>query len=333
VVLEDVPGDPRGHDLRECLGRVHSVVGTPLLLDDTPVGALIVGSYAPRRFDQEDLDLLAALGRQVGLPVRLAQLYELEREKAAESAAREQVERDLLNTVSHDLRTPLTAIKTGVSGLLAGGRERPAAELRLLQNMDRITERLIALVNDLLDMARLRAGRVVLAQAQVDLAELVRDAAATVRPLTEARGQHLALDVPPAPLLVTGDRRRLEQALLNLLYNANRYTPNGGRITVGANAEGDGLRVWVRDTGPGIPPADQRRIFERFYTGPPAEGGRGETTGLGLAIAHSLVELHGGSIGVESAPGAGSLFYFTLPVDCETRNTQHAIEFDGGADA
>jgi len=326
VVVEDVVQDGRGADLRVCLGRVATVVCAPLLLDEEPVGAVIVGSYEARAFRPADLSLLTAIGRQVGLSVRLARLYDLEREKAAESAAREQGERDLLNTVSHDLRTPLTAIKTGVSGLLAGDAPRPPAELRLLQNIDRSTERLILLVNDLLDMARLRAGRITLAHEQLDLAEVIHEAAATLRPLAEARGQTLTLALPAAGLYVAGDRRRLEQALLNILYNANKYTPAGGTITVGATPAAEAVRVWVRDSGPGIALADQRRIFERFYVAP-TDGGRSDATGLGLAIAQSLVELHGGQIGVESRPGAGSLFYFTVPVqiaDCGLRIAETA---------
>jgi signal transduction histidine kinase len=317
VVLADVPADARGADLRACLGRVESAVVAPLIAAGEGVGAVIVASYSPRVFSPGDLGLLTALSGQIGLSVRLARLYDLERDKAERSAAREQVERDLLNTVSHDLRTPLTAIKTGVSGLLAGGANRPPAELRLLQNVDRSTERLILLVNDVLDMARLRAGRITLAREQLDFAEVIGDAVSAVRPLVEARGQALRLDLPPAaepPLIASGDRRRLEQVLLNLLYNANKYTPPGGRITVGAGREGDSVRVWVRDTGPGIDPAEQARIFERFYVARSSAPSGPEPTGLGLAIAQSLVALHGGAIGVESRPGAGSLFYFTVPI-------------------
>ena len=318
LVLENLPADPRGGDIRACLGRVEAVVCAPLLADTEAVGALIVGSYSPRHWTPDDVSLLGAIGRQIALSVRLAQLYDLEREKAARSAERERVERDLLNTVSHELRTPLTAIKTGVSGLLAGSAARPPAEARLLQNIDRSTERLILLINDVLDMARLRAGRVTLAREQLDLGEVIQDALATVRPLAEAKNQTLVTDLPARAaqcacgLQAPADRRRVEQVLLNILNNATKYTPPGGRITVGAAAEPGQVRVWVHDTGPGIDPADQRRIFERFYIGP-REGGRPDATGLGLAIANSLIELHGGQIGVQSSPGTGSLFYFTLP--------------------
>jgi two-component system phosphate regulon sensor histidine kinase PhoR len=157
--------------------------------------------------------------------------------------------------------------------------------------------------------------------APVNVAGLVRDAAATVRPLADAKGQTLDLTMPgrvgDAGLTVSGDRRRLEQVLLNILHNAIKYTPPGGAIRVGAERRDGRVRVWVQDSGPGIAPSEQARVFERFYMAPNNGGERGDATGLGLAIAKSLIDLHGGAIGVTSQVGAGSTFYFTLPSDDE----------------
>lgn len=317
IILEDVPADPYGPDLAAMLGPVATVVCCPLVLDDQPVGALFVAGATPRRFTPAEVSLLTAIAGQTVLPVRLARLYDLEREKAAQADARERLERDLLNTVSHELRTPLTAIKTSISGLQATPGAHSPAEERLLQNIDRSTERLILLINDVLDMARLSAGRVTLRCAPVDLGELAREAIGTVRPLADAKGQSLELALPgPAwatNLTVTGDRRRLEQVLLNILHNAIKYTPSAGVIRIGADGDGACVRVWVRDSGPGIAATDQDHIFERFYVGRADGVERADATGLGLAIARSLIDLHGGSIGVTSQPGAGSTFYFTLP--------------------
>jgi signal transduction histidine kinase len=317
VILPAAGADPRGPDLAAMLGPVASVVCCPLVLDAQPVGALFVASAGPRSFTPAEVSLLSAIAGQAVLPVRLARLYDLEREKAAQAGARERLERDLLNTVSHELRTPLTAIKTSISGLQAAPGTHSPAETRLLQNIDRSTERLILLINDVLDMARLRAGRVTLRPALVDLGALIREAGATVRPLADAKEQSLELALPgPAwatNLTVLGDRRRLEQVLLNILHNAIKYTPAGGVIRVGAEGDAVSVRVWVRDSGPGIPAADQAHIFERFYVGRADGPERADATGLGLAIARSLIDLHGGSIGVTSRPGDGSTFYFTLP--------------------
>ncbi|HET6262696.1 MAG TPA: HAMP domain-containing sensor histidine kinase, partial [Chloroflexia bacterium] len=246
------------------------------------------------------------------------------REKAARSEERERLERDLLSMVSHELRTPLTAIKTSV-GALTEADAGPASQegmtrTRLLHNIERSTDRLTNLVAELLDSARLRAGRVSLKLQQLNLGEVIVDLAPQVRPLLDARGQRLTLDLPMpgsgrwAKLIVSGDRRRLEQVLLNLLANANKYGPHGGTITVGATPRDGHVKVFVRDEGPGIEPHEQDRIFEKFYQGQGQEyaaEARPESLGLGLAIARSIVELHGGQIGVRSS-AHGSTFYFTL---------------------
>jgi signal transduction histidine kinase len=255
----------------------------------------------------------------------MARLYEMEREKAARSEERERLERDLLSMVSHELRTPLTAIKTGVGALesaqeaYAEQSSRAEAEMRLLRNIGRSTDRLINLVNELLDMARLRAGRVTLNLQELNLGELLQDAVGTMRPLADEADQTVQTDLPAEgsarweTLVVQADRRRLEQVLVNLLSNAIKYGPKSSAIVVGATPRNGQVRVFVRDHGPGIAPNDRERIFDKFYR---AAEGKHEGTGLGLAIARSIVELHGGQISVSSKPGAGSTFYFTLPQVC-----------------
>ncbi|MEO5951193.1 MAG: ATP-binding protein, partial [Chloroflexia bacterium] len=232
------------------------------------------------------------------------------------------LERDLLSMVSHELRTPLTSIKTSV-GALVGAQLDPAptqarkeAESRLLNNIGRSTDRLINLVNELLDMAKLRAGRVTLNLQALNMGEVLLDSAASLRPLFEERGQPLNIDLPLTgsprwhALLVKADRRRIEQVIVNLLSNANKYSPQDSSITIGATPRGGEVRVFVRDEGPGISPQDQGRIFDKFYR---AGQTNDEGTGLGLAIARSIVELHNGDIGVTGNSGIGSTFYFTLP--------------------
>jgi signal transduction histidine kinase len=304
---------------------VRAVACVPFLLGGGVLGVLFVGRYTRVPFGEAEVNLLGAIGQQMAVAVRLARLYEMEREKAARSEERERLERDLLSMVSHELRTPLTAIKTSV-GALTEADAGPASQedmtrTRLLHNIERSTDRLTNLVAELLDSARLRAGRVSLKLQQLNLGEVIVDLAPQVRPLLDARGQRLALDLPMpgsgrwARLVVSGDRRRLEQVLLNLLANANRYGPSGGTITVGATPRDGQVKVFVRDEGPGIEPHEQGMIFEKFYQGQGQENAaeaRPESLGLGLAIARSIVELHGGQIGVRSSAGQGSTFYFTL---------------------
>lgn len=318
---------PRAFPGLDSAGRAISTVAcAPFLLNNAVIGALFVGRVEGQPFSEAQINLLTAIGQQMAVAVRLARLYEMEREKAQRSEERERLERDLLSMVSHELRTPLTAIKTCVDALSAVEQqagERAPTEKRLLDNIDRSTERLINLVNELLDMARLRAGRVSLNLQQLNLGEVIQESAAQVKPLLDARNQTLLLDLPACKsprwnkLTALADRRRIEQVLLNLLSNANKYGPDSGVITLGATPRSGRIKVFVKDQGPGIEAYQQSRVFERFYQ----VAGRDrqpDGTGLGLAIARSIVELHGGQIGVHSRPNQGSTFYFTLAQAQET---------------
>jgi signal transduction histidine kinase len=337
VLVDNVQTDPQyaragGFPGMERPGsRVCTVACAPFLLSGGVIGVLFVARCAPRPFGETEVSLLTAIGQQMAVAVRLARLYDMQRERASRSEEREQLERDLLSIVSHELRTPLTSIKTCVEALsnaecgtrnaeyaqaveVPGMTLAPAQSERLLQNIGRSTDRLIVLVNELLDMARLRAGRVSLNLQALNVGDVVQDVAAQVQPLLDAREQSLALDLPAHDshrwqmLAVSADRRRLEQVLLNLLSNANKFSPAGSKIMLGATPREGKVKVFVRDDGPGIDPEEQHRIFEKYYQGSLPNVG----TGLGLAIARSIVELHGGDIGVESKPGRGSTFFFTL---------------------
>ncbi len=302
--------------------RAQAVACVPFVLDERVIGALFVARFEPQAFTQADVGLLLAISQQIAVATRMARLYEMEREKAARSEERERLERDLLSMVSHELRTPLTSIKTSVGALASvqphtgTGREKAEAETRLLSNIGRSTDRLINLVNELLDMARLRAGRVSLNLQELNMGDLLLEAVSSLRPLFEERGQTTQIDLPVQgstrweSLMVQADRRRIEQVLVNLLSNANKYGPGSSTVVIGATQRGGQVRVFVRDAGPGIAPQEQERVFDKFYR---AGEGMHEGAGLGLAIARSIVELHGGEIGVNSRPGTGSTFYFTLP--------------------
>ncbi|MBI3978777.1 MAG: GAF domain-containing protein [Chloroflexi bacterium] len=225
----------------------------------------------------------------------------------------ERMKSQFISTVSHELRTPLASIKASVGVLLASMPADTAEPImRLLRNIERSNQRLEAIVSDLLDLTRLQSGRVQLHQRQVDLVEIAQAAVATMRPLTDQKGQVISLD-SGSPALAMGDRTRLEQVLLNLLSNAHKYSPAGSEITVIVQDQVDAVAVGVRDRGPGIPPEEQALIFERFYRMNSGETQRAVGSGLGLAIARALVDLHGGAIWVESAVGQGSTFWFTTP--------------------
>jgi signal transduction histidine kinase len=264
------------------------------------------------------------MAQQMAVGVRLARLYGIERERALRSEERERLERDLLSLVSHDLRTPLTAIRTsaGALCLMAGkeGERQPQTFVKLANNIDRNAERLSSMVDDLLDMARLRGGRLQLDFHPANLGEIISDLATSVIPHLAQKEQQLALDLPSKEssrwqkLTCTVDRRRMEQVILNLFTNAQKFAPPASTITIGATERNGEIRLFVRDMGQGIPVAEQESIFDRFYSGNDSTTRHeaSSSLGLGLAIARSIVEMHGGKIWVQSRPGAGSTFFVSL---------------------
>ncbi len=238
-------------------------------------------------------------------------LMEREMEKLREL---DRLKSDFVSHVSHELRTPLTAIKGSIDNMLDGlTGDLGDKQTRYLQRMKNNTDHLVRLINDLLDLSRIEAGQISLHPGPVALPRLLVEVCDSLRPLAAAKRIDLCVEAPPE-LAITADRDRLVQIFMNLAGNALKFTPAGGRVSVRAEPAGDLVRIAVADNGVGIDPVAKDRIFERFYqagsgTDDPVEG-----TGLGLSITKSLVELHGGAIGVESAPGAGSTFTVTLPV-------------------
>jgi two-component system phosphate regulon sensor histidine kinase PhoR len=225
----------------------------------------------------------------------------------------ETVRRDFVANVSHELRTPVTVIKGYAETLLAGTLANdPARAAAFLEKIHRHAERLTSLVGDLLVLSELESGAVPLRRAPLTIDGPVRHACVLLE--EKARAKEIAIDragIDGAPP-VLADRSRLEQVLVNLLDNAIKYTPEGGRITISARGEGEMVRVTVSDTGVGIPPKDLPRIFERFYRVDAARSREQGGTGLGLSIVKHIVQLHGGTVAVESVPEKGSTFSFSL---------------------
>lgn len=225
----------------------------------------------------------------------------------------ERLKDDFFSMATHELRTPLTSI-TMSSGLLAellaahGGRVGELARL-VAEN----AQRMRTLVDDLLDLSRLEHGRLVLHRREFDLGTVVRHVADQLEPVAERKQQQLTVAVPPARTEVQADSSRIEQVLLNLLGNAIKYTPAAGAVRVAISHEDRQAQVTVQDSGPGVPLEEREHIFERFYRTQQHEVDRSTGTGLGLPIARMLVELHGGRLWYEDAPGGGSRFCFTLP--------------------
>ncbi len=226
----------------------------------------------------------------------------------------EQLRRDLLANIAHDLATPLTAIQ-GFSEALADDVIADAgARQETAQLIGREVQRLRRLVGDIQDMTSLESGRAHLDLAPLDLHSLVDETLAVMRPECEQAGISVQNEIAPTTPLVLADSDRITQVLLNLLDNARRHTPAGGKLTVGARPAGKMLTVCVSDTGTGIDPADLPHIFERFYRVDRARTTSTGGSGLGLAIVKAIITAHGGTISAESSMGQGTHIQFTLPL-------------------
>ena len=230
---------------------------------------------------------------------------------AGEMESVERLRHDLVANVSHELKTPISALRARLENLLDGVEKPNPDVLAVMLNQ---SERLSRLVDQLLDLSQLESGSVPLTREPVELAPLVQRVAGDVTASRPDRTVEVRSDVPRDLPMVEGDPERLHQVLFNLLDNAYRFTPTGGVVTVRAAQENGALRVSVEDTGPGIPEEHLPLVFERFYRADPSRSREDGGTGIGLAIARSVVEAHGGRIWAESTLGKGATFSFVLPV-------------------
>ncbi len=274
------------------------------LASETPLRHDIVLTRPTERFVEVHMAPVKVEEQTIGVVIVL---YDMTNERRLA-----QIRRDFVANVSHELRTPVTSIRAMAETLLDGGLDDPEMARDFLGTVTAESERLTALLDDLLHLSQIESGRRHLAVDTLDLAELVDHIAQRlIAPIT-AKGQRLVLDIP-TPTPARADRDALIQVLINLMDNARKYSPEGATITVRALQDERHTYLRVSDTGFGIPPEEQERIFERFYRVDKARSRTQGGTGLGLSIVKHLVELHGGWITVESSPGVGSIFTVTLP--------------------
>ena len=226
----------------------------------------------------------------------------------------EAVRQEFVANVSHELRTPLSLIKSAAETLIDGGKDEPESLTRFLQIIDKHANRLTLLIDDLLMLSTLDSGNIRLALQSVSLGGAVQEVADDLRGRAHARGVTIKNQVEPA-LIVQADPDRLRQVISNLIDNAIKYGRIEGAVVISARSlDARRIEVSVQDDGPGIPAEACARIFERFFRGDKARSREQGGTGLGLAIVKHVVQAHGGEVRVESAPGAGARFSFTLPV-------------------
>jgi two-component system OmpR family sensor kinase len=289
--------------------------------------AILVGLLVSRRLVAPLRELTGVADRMSGgelstrAPVRggdeigqLAGQFNEMAERLESSFAELAAERDALRCfiadASHELRTPITALKSFNELLQGAAADDPAARAEFLAESQVQLQRLEWVTSHLLHLSRLDAGLVDLEVGNHDVGDLIESAASAFKPVARDRGIAFSVSPPMEALEVQWDRTRIELALCNLLDNAFKYTPAGGQIEISAERRGEFIRLWVRDNGPGIDPEDQPHIFERFYRGRDA---RAEGSGLGLTIVQSVVQAHGGRVSIQSDLGVGSLFVLELP--------------------
>jgi two-component system sensor histidine kinase KdpD len=272
----------------------------------------ILGAYTTeqRAFSRDDAEFMATMANVLARVLERVHSEDAMRE--AEALRRtEELQAALLSSLSHDLRTPLASIKTAVTILLGGAAPTQAAERReLLQGIDEETDRLTRLVCRLLDLSRIEGGAVRLQKEQCDVAELLTSLAERLDP----HGDRVRLQVPADRPLARLDNLLVEQVITNLVENALKYSSPGTPVEVTAEVHEGQLRITIADRGPGIPPTEATRIFEKFYRTTAASAGA-SGTGLGLAIARGLARAHGGDVSFAPRPDGGSIFIVSLPIE------------------
>jgi signal transduction histidine kinase len=313
VIVDDVTKSPDFLP-NPFLPHTRSEMVVPVIVGSTLVGALVVQSRQVKRFDDADIPVITALSDQIAIAVQNARLFAEQERIVEELRALDKLKSQFMANMSHELRTPLNSIlnftefvSTGVFGPV---NER---QVEALNKSIASGEHLLSLINDILDLTKIESGMMELFVEEIDLRALVEDVANLAEGLPKNKSVQFICDVAESLPTISGDRRRIQQILLNLVSNAIKFTTEGS-VKLSAVLENGEMHFSVRDTGPGIAPEDQSLIFQSFrQTKQGLQKGSG--TGLGLPISRHLAEAHGGKLWLESELGAGSCFHVTLPIE------------------
>lgn len=313
LVSPDVAAEPNFALVAPIQAGFRSFIAVPMRCGSKILGILVLYDRTPNRFTQYESKLLSVISACVAVAVdRAFPLHSGETGKAQliSSVSEKQ---EFLSALSHELQTPLTALVAS-AGLLAEELEKEPnnSRVRLIQNVLHSASNLQNRLAELLDLSQAKTAHFRINRKALDFSALAQRVAEEFFPLVKSKGQSLVIEVP-SPLIVSADEQRVEQILLNLISNAIKFTPRGGQIALRTKEDKADLIVEVQDTGPGIPREEQLKLFRPHYR-VPADRHRFPGLGLGLAITKQLVELHSGRIWVESKPGKGSTFAFSLPL-------------------
>jgi signal transduction histidine kinase/uncharacterized protein YdeI (YjbR/CyaY-like superfamily) len=316
VHIEDAKSDPdyAWAEARDRLG-FRTILAVPMMREGDPIGVIVVWRDEVRPFAPRDIQLLASFADQAVIAIENVRLFREIQDKSRQLEVANKHKSEFLANMSHELRTPLNAI-IGFSEVLL---ERLFGDLNDKQNeylndIHASGRHLLSLINDILDLSKIEAGRMELEHSCFDLTSALSNALTLVRERAQRHGIALSQSVDPDLGEIVADERKLKQILLNLLSNAVKFTPDGGRIDVTARRADGHAVVAVHDTGIGIAARDQHTVFEEFRQVGHDYTRKQEGTGLGLALTRRFVELHGGRIWLESEPGKGSTFTFTIPL-------------------
>jgi len=312
VISSDVYADSKFESFTAIMPEIRSLVVVPLKSEGTCLGMIGLGTSTPNRFMEIELKLLSIVGVLIGHVADKATPNNLKCKANSSSVIFDMGENHgLINALSHELQTPLTALVAS-AGLLSEEieKEPKGSQLRLIQNILHSASNLQDRLIELLDLSKTKANQFRVKMKVVDFSSLLVETVQELIPVAEGKKQSIVTNVEPS-IIVEADAQRLEQILNNLLSNAIKFTPDGGRIKVRARKHRTDLVVEVEDTGPGISKEEQQKLFRPYYR-VPADRRRYNGLGLGLVITKQLVELHGGKIWVESEPGKGSTFAFSL---------------------
>jgi signal transduction histidine kinase len=327
IHVPDVMADPEftSKDWYEKVGS-RAMLGVPLLREGIPIGVMVLMRRTVRPYTDKQIELVTTFSDQAVIAIENVRLFEEIQDKSRQLEEASQHKSQFLANMSHELRTPLNAI-LGYTELMADGAYgEPSEKMRgILTRLEANGRHLLGLINDVLDLSKIEAGQIVLELSDYSIQGIAQTVRSTLEPL--AADKKLAFKVEVASKLPPGrgDGRRLTQVLINLVGNAIKFT-DAGEVAIKAEANSGSFHVLVRDTGPGISAADQAKLFQEFQQADNAITRKKGGTGLGLAISKRIIEMHGGKIWVESQPGQGSTFAFTLPVIVERQ-----VEAETGA--